>query len=50
MGGEGRCKRDLKGITLMVVCIWNDLLEEAIKADTMMTFKRHLDGYMDKMV
>lgn len=43
----GTFKRDFRGNFYIkrVVGIWNQLPEEAVKADVIMTFEGHLDGY-----
>ncbi|MBB6707133.1 reverse transcriptase family protein [Proteus mirabilis] len=45
-----RYKRDLRGnfFTQRVVRVWNELPEEVVEAGTIATFKRHLDGYMNR--
>lgn len=45
---------DLRGAsqvihTQKVVCIWNDVPEEATEIDSIFTFKGHLNRYMDRM-
>ena len=32
-----------------VVSVWNKLPEVVVEADTILSFKKHLDSYMDKM-
>jgi len=36
-------------LTKRVVGAWNPLPGEVVEADTIMTFKRHLDKYMNRM-
>lgn len=47
---RGEFKKEQRGnvFTLRMVHIWNELLEEAMEAATIMTFKRHMDRYMDR--
>jgi len=46
----GKFKGDVQGkpFTQRVVGAWNVLPEEAVEAGTLVTFKRHLDGYMNR--
>ena len=46
-----RFKGDVRGrfFTERVVGAWNTLLGEAVEADTVVTFKGHLDKYMNRM-
>lgn len=30
------------------MCVWNKLPEKVIQTETIKTFKRHLDGYLDR--
>eukprot|EP00061_Rhincodon_typus_P004079 g21690.t1 len=45
-----RFEKNLRGnfITQRVVRVWNELPEEVVEAITIATFKRHLDGYMNR--
>ena len=45
----GKLKRDVRGkfFTQRVVNAWNALPEEVVEADSITTFKRHLDRYMN---
>lgn len=43
-------KRDLRDniSTRRIVCIWKELEEEAVEADTFTNFNTHLDRYIDR--
>lgn len=43
-----RFKGDLKGKSFKVVGIWNDLLEKVVEVETVTTFKKHLDRYLNE--
>ena len=46
----GKFKRDVRGrfFTQRVVNAWNALPEEVVEADSITTFKRHLDRYTNR--
>ena len=46
----GKFKRDVRGrfFTQRVVNAWNTLPEEVVEADSVTTFKKHLDRYVNR--